>query len=72
MPSGPTSVRPFPRNQLAMPTPQRVWRRDRGDLPQHGPADAVRPRSQSSAIVIREAESRFPSWHRSSRFSSIS
>jgi hypothetical protein len=39
-----------------MPAQQRVRRRDRGDLAQNRTARAVRPRGQSSAIVIREAQ----------------
>src|SRR5262245_20137700 len=40
-----------------MPAQQCVRRRDRGDLPQGRTAHPVRPRSQSSAIVVGETQS---------------
>ena len=43
-----------------MPTQQRVWRRDRGDLAQGPTAHPVRPCRQPSAIVVGETQSPGP------------
>jgi hypothetical protein len=59
-PSGRSGVCPLPRNQLAMPAQQRVRRRDRSDLSQGRTADLVRPRGQSTAIVVRQSQSPVP------------
>jgi hypothetical protein len=55
-PSGACRVRPFARNQLAVPPEQRVGRRDRRNVPQGCAADAVRSRGQPAALIIRETE----------------
>ena len=65
------TVRPFPRNQPAIPPQQRVRRRNRGDLPEGRAADAERTGGQPAAIVVRQAQAPGPSWRRRSRFSSI-
>jgi hypothetical protein len=49
-------VRPFPRDQLAVPPQQGVWRRDCGDLPQGRTADPVRAGGEPTTIVVREAQ----------------
>jgi hypothetical protein len=51
-----SSVRPLPRNQLAMPSQQRVGRRDGRDLPQGRAAHPVCPRRQPSAIVVGQTQ----------------
>jgi hypothetical protein len=57
-PASPQSPRvcPFPRNQLPMPAQQGIGRRDGGDLPQGPRAQPVRPRSQSTAIIVGETQ----------------
>jgi hypothetical protein len=55
-PAGLPSVRPFPRNQPAMPPQQRVRRRDCGDLPEDRPAHPVRTGGQLAAIVVSQAQ----------------
>jgi hypothetical protein len=50
-------VRPFPGDQLPVPTQQCVWRRDRGNLLQCRATDAVRASCQPASIRVREPES---------------
>jgi hypothetical protein len=47
-------VRPFAGDQLAMPPQQRVWRGDRGKLPQGRATDLICARGQAAPIFIRE------------------
>jgi hypothetical protein len=49
-------VRPFPRNQSAIPPQQRVGRHDRGDLQEDCPAHPVRTGGQPAAIVVSQAQ----------------
>jgi hypothetical protein len=55
-PTSLSSVRPLPRNQLAMPSQQPVGRRDGRDLPQGRAAHPVCPRRQPSAIVVGQTQ----------------
>jgi hypothetical protein len=50
------AVRPFPRDELAVPPQQRVGRDDRGDIAYCTPADAVAPPGQPPAIVISQTQ----------------
>ena len=51
---------PITRDQLPMPSQQRVWRDDRGDLAQHSTAQSVCPRGELSSVVIGEPEALSP------------
>jgi hypothetical protein len=67
--SGAPCVRPFARDQLAVPPKQGIGRRDRRNLPQGCAAETVCSAGQPAAVVIRETPTTSTELTRNRRFS---
>ena len=46
------SVGPFPRNQLAVPPQNGIWRDDGRDVLQHAPSESVPKQRETTALII--------------------